>query len=122
MTAMSAEDDPIVEHFFGAPLRRSQVDRERECAEATRQIRQRAAYRSLVDAGPSSGVGVNCARCEFIGDFSDEGQRGICMQRRAMVSTWHNCECAIFVARTSLRASDVLKAELARQEHERGKK
>lgn len=116
------EDDPIVEHFGGVPLRRSQVARMVDGEARLAEIRARAGYRPLPDTGPSSETGVRCARCEHLGDFSDEAQRGFCRELRHMVSTWHNCTCAIFVLRTTPKASDVLKAELARQEAERGEK
>jgi hypothetical protein len=85
-------------------------------------LRKLAQYKSLPNAGPSSGIGVNCARCEHCGDFSDEGMRGFCGRLGHMVSTWHNCNCAIFEVRTTPKASDVLKAQLERQEAERAKK
>jgi hypothetical protein len=43
---------------------------------------------------------VNCARCQRIGDFNAEHQRGWCMWLRHMVSTWHPCKCKAFEAST----------------------
>lgn len=114
------EDDPVVEHFGGVPLRRSQVARMADGNAVLAEIRARAGYRPIHEAGLSSDAGVSCARCEHLGDFSDEAQRGFCRQLRHMVSTWHKCTCGIFEVRTTPKASDVLKAELARQEAERG--
>lgn len=114
------EDDPIVEHFGGVPITRSQQARMRDGEALTAEIRARASFKSLLEAGPSSGIGVNCARCEHVADYSDEAQRGWCSQLRQMVTTWHNCQCAIFTARTTPKASDALKAQLDRQERERG--
>lgn len=115
---MSVHDDPVVEYFGGVPITRSQAERMAECSARLREVRARAGYRPLPDAGVSSGVGVNCARCEHCGDFSDEALRGYCLLLRHMVGTWKNCECAAFTVRITPRASDVLKAQLKRQELE----
>lgn len=113
---MTLHDDPVIEHFGGVPITQSQAARMADGEAQVIAMRARAGYRSLPEAGPSSGLGVNCARCEHLGDFSDEAMRGYCSQLRHMVATWHNCECAIFTVRTTPKASDVLKAQLKRQE------
>lgn len=41
---------------------------------------------------------VNCARCERLGDFNAEHQRGWCMWQRFMVTTWHPVVCKAFEA------------------------
>jgi hypothetical protein len=41
---------------------------------------------------------INCARCTHIGDFNAEHERGWCMWRRNMVSTWHPARCKAFAA------------------------
>lgn len=112
-------DDPIVQEFFGVPLRRSQVARMNASEQALREIRVRAEFRPRMDAGPTSGIGVNCARCEHLGDFSDEGARGHCMIRSAMVATWHNCECKLFEPKTRPKGHDLIKEAVAAGERER---
>lgn len=39
---------------------------------------------------------ISCARCTHIGDFNAEHERGWCMFRRRMVSTWHPAKCKAF--------------------------
>lgn len=65
--------------------------------------RRAAAYIPLLDRDEQAihqadGTAVNCARCEHIGDFNAEHQRGWCMWRRRMVSSWHTAFCKAFKA------------------------
>lgn len=58
---------------------------------------------------PDEGRGeVNCAECQHLGDFDDEGQRGFCLLRRRMMATWHPVICSGFVKKTWERRTKVV--------------
>lgn len=42
----------------------------------------------------------NCAACQHLGDFDDEGRRGFCIWLRGMKSTWHPVLCNAFIQKT----------------------
>lgn len=46
---------------------------------------------------------VNCASCDRLGDFDDEGRRGWCTYLKHQVSTWHPVLCNAFTPRTRER-------------------
>jgi hypothetical protein len=117
--AVSDPDDPIVEHFHGIPIRRSQAARATEEWNAVLERRAQAQFRPLMDQRGATAAGVNCSRCDSIGDFSDEGTRGYCSALRHMVSTWHNAECRLFVARTRMTGGELIKKIVDAGERER---
>jgi hypothetical protein len=110
-------EDPVIVVWHGHPMRASQVQRIAESKARLTRLREVAGYKIL--NGASRDVGVNCARCEYIGDFNGEHQSGYCGLLRHMVATHYQVRCASFVPRTKPKAEDVLKAQMARQEAER---
>lgn len=69
-----------------------------EDAEIVARRRQRAQYEPIMEVRPTAAGEINCARCERLGDFNAEHQRGWCMSLRFMVSTWHPARCVGFKA------------------------
>lgn len=72
--------------------RRMDVD----AAELQRR-REAAAFRSVLEDRRPVEPEVNCAGCDHLGDFDDEGRRGFCMFLRLSRSTWHPVFCQTFV-------------------------